>query len=430
MKNNLQPQLHPPLLKRLFSKTFYGWWVLAACIGMQIVNTGLLMQAYGTYTAVLQDTFPWSKTIYATGFSVQYAVSGFLAPLVGNLLLRFGPRKIMTIGVIILGLGFIAFSFINSVWSFLLVLSIMSFGSALSGFLAVNTLAFNWFDHWRSTSIALLQTGMSIGGLVVPAIAYALVTLGWRPTAILSGGLILFFGLIFTFVIRNFPEDIGSIPDGKIHSKQVTNKHQVQSSYNFTAKEALQTSSFWFLSFGHALAMVLIFALMAHLVPFLKEERGLSVQFASNIFALLTGITIAGQLLGGYLGTKVNQRLLIVACMFAHAISILLLAFGTSLFWVYCFAVLHGLAWGIRAPMMQLMRADYFGRKNFAQIMGNSAVIVTMGIILGPMLAGVMTDIFGSYRNSFVVLAILAAIGSVFFVLAVPPKPPKVSQSN
>ncbi len=413
------------LLKRYFNNTFYGWWVLAACVGMQIVTTGLLMQAYGTYTAVLQETFPWNKTIFATGFSVQYVVSGFLAPIIGSLLLRFGARKIMTIGVLIFGISFIAFAFINSIWSFLVVLSIMSFGSALTGFLAVNTLAVNWFDRWRSTSVALLQTGMSIGGLMTPALAYGLTTYGWQPTILLSSSIIFVLGLLFTSVIRNNPTDLGLIPDGKVYEKRIANKHQKQSSYNFTAKEAMATPAFWLLSFGHALALMLIFALMAHLVPFLKEERSLSIQFATNIFALLTAITIAGQLLGGYLGSKMNQRLLIVICMLGHSVAILMLAFGTSLFWIYSFTLIHGLAWGIRAPLMQLMRADYFGPKNFAQIMGNSAVIVTVGIILGPMLAGILTDLFGSYTNSFVVLAVLAGLGSVFFVFSVPPKEPK-----
>ena len=416
------------MFRGIFKNTFYGWWVLAACVGMQIVNTGLLMQAYGTYTAVLQDIFPWSKTIYATGFSVQYVVSGFLAPVIGNFLQKYGARKVMTIGVVIFGLGFILFSFVSSIWTFFIALSIMSFGSALSGFLAVNTLAVQWFDRWRSTSVALLQTGMSIGGLLTPAIAYALTTFGWRPTAILSGCLILFFGLGFMSIIRNNPVDMGLIPDGKKYQSN-NNKHKKQSTYNFTAKEAMATPAFWLLSFGHALALMLIFALMAHLVPFLKAERGLSIQFAANISALLTAITIIGQLLGGYLGSRMNQRLLIVICMLSHATAILMLALGSSLFWIYSFAVLHGLAWGIRAPIMQLMRADYFGPKNFAQIMGNSAVIVTMGIILGPMLAGILTDVFGSYTTSFVVLAIFAGLGSLFFVFSVPPEKPESSNS-
>jgi MFS family permease len=91
---------------------------------------------------------------------------------------------------------------------------------------------------------------------------------------------------------------------------------------------------------------------------------------------------------------------------------------------VFAFAVLHGTAWGLRGPMMQAMRADYFGRHSFGTIMGISTMITTLGNISGPLIAGVLADRTGSYEAGFTVLAVLAALASVFFLLAKPPKPP------
>jgi OFA family oxalate/formate antiporter-like MFS transporter len=82
---------------------------------------------------------------------------------------------------------------------------------------------------------------------------------------------------------------------------------------------------------------------------------------------------------------------------------------------VLLFAVLHGLSWGMRGPLMAAIRADYFGSASFGTITGVSSMIVMFGMILGPLVAGVLADRTGSYVPGFSVLAALAAAGSVAF---------------
>ncbi|MFN8559358.1 MAG: MFS transporter, partial [Dehalococcoidia bacterium] len=92
---------------------------------------------------------------------------------------------------------------------------------------------------------------------------------------------------------------------------------------------------------------------------------------------------------------------------------------------VAAFAVLHGIAWGARGPLMQAIRADYFGRSSYGAIMGTSSLVVTAGTVAGPVVAGVMADRFGSYHIGFTVLAVLAALGCAFWVFAGRPAPPR-----
>jgi len=108
-----------------------------------------------------------------------------------------------------------------------------------------------------------------------------------------------------------------------------------------------------------------------------------------------------------------------------HAIGLVLLAFATSFWMIVLFAMLHGLAWGTRGPLMQAIRADCFGRTSFGTILGFSSMIVMLGMTFGPVCAGLMADRTGNYEAGFTVLAGLAAMGSVFFILATPPKPPR-----
>ena len=105
-----------------------------------------------------------------------------------------------------------------------------------------------------------------------------------------------------------------------------------------------------------------------------------------------------------------------------HAAGMLMLTYATGIVILITSALVHGTAWGLRGPFMQAIRADYFGRRSIGMIMGLSALITVFGNIGGPILAGVFADWNGNYRAGFTVLAVLAAIGSLFFLMAKPPK--------
>jgi MFS family permease len=116
--------------------------------------------------------------------------------------------------------------------------------------------------------------------------------------------------------------------------------------------------------------------------------------------------------------------------MLMHMAGMLLLAYANALPVVVAFAVLHGLAWGIRGPLMQAIRADYFGRSSFGVIMGISTTIIMVGQIVGPLFAGFMADATGSYVTGFTVLAVLSGLGSGFFIFARRPTLPERIRST
>ena len=107
-----------------------------------------------------------------------------------------------------------------------------------------------------------------------------------------------------------------------------------------------------------------------------------------------------------------------------HGAALLGLVWIDAGFAVVIFIVLHGLAWGVRGPQMQAIRADYFGSTSFASIMGWSNIIVTMGAIAGPLIAGSLADATGDYRLGFTILGVAAACGTVFWIFATPPSEP------
>jgi sugar phosphate permease len=415
---------------------FFGWYIVGAAGGIQMLSGLLWMQSYGAYVVLLQEEFGWSKALVAGAFALTRIESGILGPLQGWLVDRFGPRPILRIGITIFGLGFIAFSYVDSILSFYLTFALIAIGSSLGGFATVMVSLVNWFSQHRAKAISISQMGYSIGGLCVPAVVICLEAFGWRTTAMISGVVVLVVGLPLVQVVRHRPAETGDFVDGIAPERapvrapgesgatadENTAAFSLPLNNDFTAREAMRTHSFWFISIGHACALLTVSAIMVHLVPHLIEAKGYTLTEAGGVVALLTGFQMVGQLCGGYLGDKVNKRLICIGCMFAHTAGLVLIAYADSAVIVFLFAMLHGLAWGIRGPLMVALRADYFGPSSFGTIMGFSSLIVMLGMSGGPIFAGYMADLQGNYELGFVCLALAAFLGSFCFLAATPPQ--------
>jgi MFS family permease len=409
---------------------FYGWWMVSAGTALQIIIGGLMFQSFSSYAAVLREEFGWSKTALSAAFSMSRVESGLLGPAQGWLIDRFGPAAMIRVGIVIMTAGFLVFSQVHSLWHFYVAFLLIAVGSSLAGFMTLTVAIVNWFERKRARALGLMSAGMAIGGLLVPVVAFSLDAYGFRWTAFGAAIVIMVGGQALATFIRRQPEDHGLSVDGAepfgaaVRDGGGGQVRSVTGAQDFTAREAMRTRAFWFISLGHASALLVVSAVMVHLVLHINESLGYSLGEAGLVVAMMTGFQIVGQVGGGMAGDYFNKRVIVVACMAGHALGLVLLAFATAFWMIILFAMLHGLAWGTRGPLMQAMRADYFGRTSFGTIMGFSSMIVMLGMTFGPIFAGLMADRTGNYEAGFTVLAGLAALGSVFFILAAPPAPP------
>ncbi len=404
---------------------FYGWYIVGAAGGIQMLSGLLWMQSYGAYVVLLQEEFGWSKTLVAGAFALTRIESGILGPLQGWLVDRFGPRIILRIGILLFGIGFILFSQIETLLTFYLTFALIAVGSSLGGFATVMVSLVNWFSRHRAKAVALSQIGYSFGGLAVPIVILCLEAFGWRTTAFISGLMVLCVGLPLVQLVKHRPDEAGEVADGVSDETARVDKNFFDAEQDFTARQAMRTRAFWLISIGHACALLTVSAVMVHLVPHLTEGLGYSLPQAGLVVALMTAFQMAGQIAGGYLGDRFNKRYLCIACMSAHTAGLVMVAFASSTAMVVAFAVLHGLAWGVRGPLMVALRADYFGPSSFGTIMGFSSLIVMLGMSTGPIFAGYMADIYGNYEIGFTVLAIGAFMGSFCFWAARRPYHPQ-----
>lgn len=388
-----------------------------------MLSSALLNHAYGAYLVLLQHEFGWSKTSLSVAFSLGRFESGLLGPVEGWLVDRFGPRAVMRVGLVIFASGFILFSRVDSLPAFYLAFLIMALGSSLAGFLPATVAVVNWFNRRRATATAVMLTGFAAGGLVVPIVVLCLETFGWRNTALGCALLVVGAGLPLTQMIRHRPEDYGMEVDGG-PGATTAEAEDGEPDVDFEPREALRTSAFWLVSLGHGSALLVVGAVVVHLVSHLHDNLDYSLGTAAFVVSLMTGMQLVGQLTGGFLGDRFNKRLIAAGCMGGHMVALLLLANATALPMVIVFAVLHGLSWGIRGPLMTTIRADYFGRSSFGVIMGIGTGMAAMGNTAGPLVAGFLADYTGSYQTGFTILAILAGLGSIFFLTATKPKAP------
>lgn len=412
-------------LKRNANRLFFGWWIVFGAIVIQALQGGLLLQAFGAYFLRLQEEFGWSRAALAWSFSLLQLQNGVLGPVQGWLVDRFGPRVVLAGGIVALALGFFMLSRVQTLTGFYLVSLVLSVGFGLSGYLTLLVTVANWFRRQRALALGLSTTGLGVGGMLVPLVAVALTTFGWRPTAIASGMLILVVGLPILPLMRGRPERYGQMPDGGPGSTPArAATGSLDPVQDFTVSQAVRTPAFWLVSFGHGSALLVVGAIMVHLIPHLVQRLEASLESAALVVTVMTITSMAGQIGGGYLGDRMDKRIIAAVCMVLHTIALAGLAFTPSLPVAYAFAILHGLAWGTRGPLMGAIRADYFGRRSLGAIMGLSAVIVTMGIMSGPVFAGWMADLQGDYEAGFVVLAVLTGLASIFFLAAKRPALP------
>jgi sugar phosphate permease len=411
-------------------RPFYGWWMAGAGSLMQFVQGTLLLQSFGAYFAVLRDDLGWSKTELSGAAAMHQLEAAVLGPVLGWFLDRFGPQWVIRTGVLVFGAGFMLLSTIESLLSFYGAFILTALGASLCGFFPLNVALIQWFEKNRARALSSMQIGMAAGGLCVPLVAWALAAFGWRATAFASGILIIVICLPLSFVFRHRPEDMGLRMDGADSVSKNSNldlKDKIrESARDFTAREALRTPAFWLLSLGHGFALFVVLGVNTHAITHMKEGLGYTIEAAALVIMLQTVAQLCGVGIGAWIGDRLNKRLISAGCMLGHMVGLLFLTYASNVAMVVAYALLHGAAWGLRGPMMQAIRADYFGRSAIGMILGLSFMIIVIGQVGGPMIAGILADRTGNYRAGFTTLALLAGLGSVFFLMARRPVRPQV----
>jgi MFS family permease len=403
-------------------KIFYGWRVVGAGAALQFFQSLLLNQAFGIYVAVLVEDRGWSKTAISGAAALKSTEVALLGPVLGWAVDRFGSQGIVRAGILIFGLGFMLLSQIETLAGFYAAFVVVALGSSMFSNFVMSVAIIQWFEKRRARALSALQFGGAVGGLFVFLIAWSIQAYGWRTTAFASGVIAILVGWPLARIIRSRPEEHGETVDGVPPAVKTAERSGAPERRMFSAGEALRTSAFWLISLGHGFSLLVVSAVNVHAITHIKEGMGYSLAQATLVFTLVTAGQFLGVMLGWVIGERFVKRKIAAACMLMHGVGLLMLTYSIGLGMLIVSALIHGTAWGLRGPLMQAIRADYFGRTSIGMIMGLSNLVTVIGNISGPILAALFADWTGDYRVGFTILAIMAGIGSLFFWMARRPR--------
>lgn len=412
-------------------KVFYGWWIVLAGTVLAWLNGGVNFYGFQTFFLPLTKEFGWSRASLAGVVSLARLEGGIMAPVVGYLVDRLGPRKLMVVGFTISGIGFILFSKVDSLLMLYGVfIFVMSTGQSLGAGLPPQTAVANWFIRRRARALAFLAAGSGFGGTLVPVLQWFINSFGWRAAAVVCALLIWVISLPMSFVIRHRPEPYGYYPDNipleaddPSASKEISaTKVSVPLEVDFTPREAITTRAFWLLALAWGFWTMVLGILSVHILPFLVDS-GFSSGTAASIVGLFAVISALSRLGIGWLGDYLSKRYLMAACLALQAIGLLLFSLLRGLWQLIPYLVIFAAPYGGTIALRGAIQGEYFGRKAFGTISGMLRVVDLPGTVAGPLFAGWVFDVTGSYTSAFLVIAFLNILGALAVLAAVRPLP-------
>jgi MFS family permease len=395
------------------------WLVVAALWLILGVAHGLFFSFPVFFVPLIED-FRWSRGVTAGAFSLSAIVQGLLSPLVGALVDRLGARRVMVVGAVALGASCLLASRIAAVWQLYLVTGVLAAaGLCAVGWVPSGALVAQWFKHRRGSMMGLTFSGMGVGVLVVgPLAQWFISAYGWRHAyAILGAGALVTLVPLTWFGVVEAPRATMPVAAGG-RGRPVT----APADEGTSVRGALATRSFWALFFAYLFTPLAVFPVVTHQVAF-AVDQGFPRLFVAGIFGL-TGLMSTGGRIGfGIAADRIGRELsatLSYACTAAGTLALLALEISPHAAWLYAYALLFGLGFGARGPIITAMASQLFPGRRFGAIYGVMSVGSGLGGALGPWFGGVIHDVSGSYRIAFLVAAAFCVVGSACFWLARP----------
>jgi len=385
---------------------FYGYIVAAACFAIQGIGIGTFI-SFGVFFKPLLAEFGWSRAAISGASSVNFLVAGLLGIFVGSLNDRFGPRLIMAVTGFFFGLGYLLMSQLHAIWQLYLFYGVViGIGMSSIDVIMLSTVA-RWFVRRRGMMTGMVKVGTGAGQLVIPLLASMLIAAyGWRDAYVIIGALVLVLIISIAQLLRRDPGQMGLLPDG---DKKTAVDEINLAGGGLSLREAMRTKEFWTLCVVNLTVVYCLLTVMVHIVPHARDI-GISAIKAAGILSTIGGVSMVGRLLTGIAIDRIGNKRSMMICSLILIASFLWLQVARELWMLYLFAVIYGLAHGGFFTVISPIVAEHFGISSHGVIFGIVVFSGTVGGAIGPLLAGHIFDLTGSYHLVFLILTALGII--------------------
>ena len=385
---------------------------------LRVLGGGLYFYGFSVFFLPLSQDLGLSRAATSLVFSLARAQGAFEGPLAGYFMDRHGPRPLMIMAILCAGIGHMLLAGVTSYVMLLLVYMGVVSLAFHAGFMDAPMLIANtWFIRQRTMAMAVISGSIGIGGFIfTPLLSMAVHTYGWRTAAFGCGVAFIVIGLPLALLVRRSPESMGLQPDGDPPAARFDADGGAISDSeenDFTLRQALRTSAFWFITAATAIRVIVLSAVNVHYVA-LMVWTGMTPQRAAVFLAAQAFMALPSHILFGWLGDKMNKPKLMAGCMLSALASMILLGVLKTEWAILLFSALFSTVEST-FPVNWSTVGDYFGRKNFAKIRGSMSFVSTWGSVIGPVAAGYVYDRTQSYELLIWSSAALLLVASVLY---------------
>ena len=374
---------------------------------------GLALYGLPYYYDYMVRDFGWTRTQVTSGNALSKLVVGPLFGFfAGWIVDRFGPRRLMLVGIAMAGVALIGLGNMNALWMFYLFYLLNALGYVCAGPLPNQVLLTRWFDKSRGKAMGFAYLGIGIGGFLVFQISKVLVpAVGWHKALTILGVLIIVIASPLVFFIKESPNPVASSVKAATPTAPMT--------------WAFKSPLFYLLAIGSMCSIGAVGGANQHLKLFMTLDLRFTDGQAANVASLVLISSLIGRLLMGWLADHLPKKyvMMIIYLLVAGGISLLFFAKTPGV--IYLFAIVFGIGLGGDYMIIPLMAAELFGVKIMGRLMGIVLTADGVAEALAPLLVARLRDKTSSYVIGFTVLVGLALIGSVAVAL-LPRKPSPV----
>ena len=417
-----------PAPPRSGRRLYYGWVIVGTMFIVSLAQTAQYNPAMSIFLKPITEEFGWSRTTFSSAIAIGGLVGAMLAVIVGPILDRRGPRTLTFVAFLLMGMVTMALSSVSEVWHLYAI--IVTNRALITGLLSIvaGVAVSKWFIRRRGRAMSFAVTGLRFGQAIVPPYTtFFVLRTGWQSAAIALGAFIWILTLIpVILLLRRQPEDMGLRPDGDLprNGDGEAGSDQLAAfmdagEVSFTLAQALRTPAFYLILFATSGLAFNIGGLNFNLFPFLTDQ-GISEAAAAGILTAWSLISAVGSLGAGFIAERLHVRFVMAIAFIVATGGVVALIITDDLPTALVFAFIHGLSFGALPMLMQLVWADYYGRRHQGAIRGFVTpfqVIVQAG---GPIAGTLVFDLMDTYIPAFALFGVIYVASAIAMLLAKP----------
>lgn len=390
-------------------------WILLAASFLTFSVGAAFIHAYAVFLVAFVEDFGWSRAEVSVAYAVGQLVHGVTSPLVGLLVDRLGPRRLVLMGGALLAAGLLGSSYATEQWHMIILYGVvMTLGANCFGLVVFVPLLSRYFVRNRGMAVAIVQSANGFArAYSAPTATLMISGLGWR-------GAYLWQGIVMAALIL----PLAAMFRGTDTRREPRAERHLAAAEGWTVKQAMRTPHFWLLTLVYIFTGLGSFLVALHQLAF-AVDIGFDKLYAASVLGMGAFLSLPGVILTGTVSDYIGREL---SAVLTYGTSIIGVACGlliTSpddhmLLWLH--ACFFGLTWGARGPAITAKTADLFPGPNLGTILGVISIGTGLGAAGGSWAAGFVFDMTGSYRVAFWLSILSYAGGSVaFWALRRPP---------